>query len=429
MAFKGNVIGGALNLRAQTSTSSTRLVQIPNGTGLTVDLVPGAPDWLSTSYAGYTGFVLAQYVAVTNDGGSAKVTTASGGLNVRVSPSTSATRIYSAAQDSTLRLLTTKGYAGWYCVSSSSGTGWAQSQFLTVITPVPGEDSGSSGGGDTGGSGDDIPKPTTQVTGTLSIGNSGNEVLVLKQRLTQLLYYVGTVNNYFDIYTQWAVKYFQHLNGLSVTGSTNAATNAKLNAYGPNSGTSWGVDAACRDFWRTNDPQQYYMNGGAIWANTPFDAPNTSNVETIGADGNCPTAFAMVASGLRIEAVTPPQVCQYIIDSNYRDPNGQTGVTTPFFAAAADRYDFIYHGTSNNWSVIQDWVDLGNLVLVRVVGNAAHNYCGINGATYLVIWKIENGIVYVKNPNYNTRNQPNLSLSTWMNATWVKEKHIYGYNG
>lgn len=427
MAFNGTVRGGALNMRASTSTSSTRLVQIPNGTALTVNLVAGSPNWMTTSYAGYTGFVLAQYVAITNDGGSATVTTASGGLNVRETPSSTATALYSAAQNSTLRLLDTSSYSGWYCVSGSSGTGWAMSQYLTVITYPSGE----SGGGSTGGGNTDeaIPQPSKTITGTLSYGSTGSEVLALKERLTQLCYYVGTVNSSFDIYTEWAVKYFQHLNGLTVTGATNSATNAKLNAYGLNCGTSWGLDASCRSFWTTNDPQQYYMNGGSIWANTPWDAANTSPVETIGSDGNCPTSFAMIASGLRIEAVTPPQVCQWIIDNGLRDDAGQTGVKNAFFADAADKYDFIYHGTSNNWTDIQEWIRLGNLVLVRVVGNAAHNYCGINGATYLVIWKIENGTVYVKNPNYNTRSQANLSLSTWMSASWVKEKHIYGYNG
>ena len=427
MAFNGTVRGGALNMRASTSTSSTRLVQIPNGTALTVNLVAGSPNWMSTSYAGYTGFVLAQYVAITSDGGTATVTTASGGLNVRETPSSTATALYSAAQNSTVRLLDTSSYSGWYCISSSSGTGWAMSQYLTVITYPSGESGGGSGGG--GDTDEAIPQPTTQVTGTLSMGNSGTQVRVLKERLTQLRYYCGTSTDYFDIYTQWAVKYFQHLNGLSVTGSTNAATNTKLNAYGLNCGTSWGVDAAVRDYYQTNMPQQYYMNGGAIWANTPFDASGTSNVETIGDSGNCPTSFAMIASGLKQTAITPAQVCQYVMENGLRDTSGNTGVIDRFFAAAANQYNFVYLEKTDSMAVVQDQIRWGNLALVRVVGNAAHNYCGINGATYLVIYKIENGIVYVLNPNYNTRTQANLPLSTWQSASWVKEKHIYGYNG
>ena len=58
---------------------------------------------------------------------------------------------------------------------------------------------------------------------------------------------------------------------------------------------------------------------------------------------------------------------------------------------------------------------------MRVVANSAHSYCG--GATYLVVYKVD-GLVYVMNPNYNTRTQVNLSESAW-NASWVKEAHLY----
>lgn len=428
LTVSGYVIGGALNLRQTTSTSSNRLAQIPNGTVLSVTTVPGSPNWLRTTYSGYTGYVLAQYIAVTGEGGACKVTTASGGLNVRATPSSSATALYSAPQNSTLRLLDTTSNPGWYMVSGASGTGWAMSQYLTITTPIPGEGGGSSGGDTTDT--DVIPPPTTQVTGTLSKGSYGSAVLALKQRLVQLCYYCGDVDSSFDIYTEWAVKYFQHLNGLSVTGSTNSATNTKLNAYGPNCGTQWGVDWGCRHYWSTNEPQQYYMNGGSIWANTPWDAVNTPNTETIGADGNCPTAFAMIASGINTIAITPPQVCQWTIEAGLRDPDGNTGVKSTFFAAAADEYEFIYHGKfTTEWDKIQEYLIFDNLVLVRVVGSPDHDYCGKSGATFLVINKIENGYVRVLNPNYNTRNQPDLPLSTWMTANWVKEKYIYGFNG
>lgn len=421
-AFNGYVIGGALNMRATTSTSSDRLTQIPNGTNVTVSLVAGAPEWLSTSYGGYSGFVLAQYIAVTNSGGECTVTTESGGLNVREAPQTDATRIYVAARNSSLRLLDYTSYSGWYCVSSSEGTGWAQSQFLTVNSyPNPG---GGSSGPDIE---DAIPAPTTPVTGSLMYGNSGPLVRVLKARLTELCYYCGTVDEEFDSDTEWAVKYFQSVNGLTVDCITGNATNAKLNAYGVNCGTKWGVSYNVRHELFT--PEQYYMNGGTIWANTPFDAKNTTQVETIGDSGNCPTSFAMIASGLRQTAITPPIVCNFVINKGYRDDSGNTGVTDGFFAAAAAYFGFVYHMRTDSMAVVKDQLERSNLALVRIVGNSAHHYCSLTGATYLVVYKIENGLVYVMNPNYNTRDQQPLSYNTWNTASWVREAHIYGQNG
>lgn len=63
----GYVTGGTLNLRAQPNTSSTRLASIPND----YDLVllyngSGTPVWYSTIYGMHEGYVMAQYINITN---------------------------------------------------------------------------------------------------------------------------------------------------------------------------------------------------------------------------------------------------------------------------------------------------------------------------------------------------------------------------
>ena len=418
--FNGYVRGGALNLRASCSTGATKLASIPDGTALQVSTVDGQNEWFATSYAGYSGFVVAEFVAITEDGGTCQVTTVSGGLNVRKKPVSGATRIFLAPQNSILRLLDYTSVSGWYRVSDSNGTGWAQSQFLTILsypsgnTPTPDPDPDPSG--------DTIPAPDTVITEDLAFDSSNAQVIPLQARLNQLGYYCE-ISTKFDYYTLWAVKYFQQRNNLTVTGIVDANTRAKLNAYGVSCGTKRGVDDAIR-YWRVNQtPQQWYMNGSAqLWRNEPFNAANTSQVETIGDSGNCPTSFAMIASTLLGKAITPPVVCNYVMGSGLRDENGNTGVTPDFFESAAFHYGLHYHGQVSGIANIKNYVqNYGYLALVRVVANSAHSYCG--GATYLVVYKVD-GLVYVMNPNYNTRTQVNLSESAW-NASWVKEAHLY----
>lgn len=418
--FNGYVRGGALNLRASCSTGATKLASIPDGTALQVSTVDGQNEWFATSYAGYSGFVVAEFVAITEDGGTCQVTTVSGGLNVRKKPVSGATRIFLAPQNSILRLLDYTSVSGWYRVSDSNGTGWAQSQFLTILsypngnTPTPDPDPDPSG--------DTIPAPDTVITEDLAFDSSNAQVIPLQARLNQLGYYCE-ISTKFDYYTLWAVKYFQQRNNLTVTGIVDANTRAKLNAYGISCGTKWGVDDAIRHWTSQQTPQQWYMNGSAqLWRNEPFNAANTSQVETIGDSGNCPTSFAMIASTLRGMAITPTIVCNYVQENGLRDENGNTGVTSDFFEAAALKYGLRYHGQVSGIANIKNYVqNFSYLALVRVVANSAHSYCG--GATYLVVYKVD-GLVYVMNPNYNTRTQVNLSENAW-NASWVKEAHLY----
>lgn len=89
-------------------------------------------DWFQTSFNGTSGYVVAQYIAVTSGTGTCTVTTASDPLNIRKTPSTSATVIYRAAKGATLSLLDNSSVAGWFRVSSASGTGWGSSDYLTA---------------------------------------------------------------------------------------------------------------------------------------------------------------------------------------------------------------------------------------------------------------------------------------------------------
>lgn len=143
--FNGKVTGGGLNLRTSPSTGASSPIQIPNNTAISVSTISDNEEWFSTSYGGYSGYVVAQYVAITADGGTCTVTTTSDSLNIRKSANTSATIVYKAAKGSTLRLLDTTSVTGWYRVSNASGTGWGSVTYLTVGSN-PGDGTGGTGG-------------------------------------------------------------------------------------------------------------------------------------------------------------------------------------------------------------------------------------------------------------------------------------------
>ncbi len=421
--FVGNVRDSQLSLRASTSTNSTRYLFIPVNTSLTLETVNGANDWFKTTYNGYTGYVVARYIAITNDGGTAKVTTASGSLNVRVLPNGNAERISQAPQYSILRLLDYTSVSGWYRVSSSAGTGWAMSQYLTIqtypgVTPAPDPDPTPTG--------DSIPAPANQITAYLAMNNSNdaNQVRYLQTRLNQLKYYCGAVDGVFGKNVEWAVKYFQKRNNLTADGIVGTNTRAALNASGSNCSTAWGLDASVRNWMPGDKPQQWFMNGSeAMWANEPFPA-NASGTQTIGDSGNCPTSFAMIASTLLKTAITPAHVCKFVIDEGHRDPTGNTGVLSSFFAAAAAKYGLTYVGSVTGMANIKSYVDQGYLALMRIVGSDQHQLCSPNGATYFVVYYVDD-VVKVLNPNANTQTYDHFGYNVWADADWVREAHIY----
>ncbi len=75
------------------------------------------------------------------------------------------------------------------------------------------------------------PSTKYQFTSFLSEGASGNEILELQQRLTDLGYYQGPINGKFGPLTAAGVSALQRAHGISVRGYVGPATRAILNAY------------------------------------------------------------------------------------------------------------------------------------------------------------------------------------------------------
>ena len=124
----GVVTSGTLRLRKTMSASAQILAEIPDGTTLSVETTSNN-SWFKTSYNNKTGYVTAQYIAVTSsDNLIYRVNTTDGVLNVRNTPSSSGMIIYTAPKNRGLYKLGESG--SWYRVSCALGTGWASKSFL-----------------------------------------------------------------------------------------------------------------------------------------------------------------------------------------------------------------------------------------------------------------------------------------------------------
>ena len=262
-------------------------------------------------------------------------------------------------------------------------------------------------------------KSSTQVR-TLRLGDSGPDVFEMQMKLINHHYFFGLSDGYFDASTEWAVKYFQSRNYLATDGIAGPATMAALNSPSARR----GVDNAVTGRGPQGPAESQLKMGDYLWSNVPFDAAGTPQVETIGSSANAPAAIAIAFSTLFENAITPPVVCNFVMNNGLRDHTGNAGVISSFFVRVAGEYDVQYHGTTNSIAAIQTHCQNGGIAVVRVVGNAAHNYCSLNGATYLVVYKVDNNYVYIQNSNGNASGA-NVPRSVWNNATWVREAHLY----
>lgn len=478
--FNGNVRGGSLALRQSASTGASRIDTIPNNTALQLDTC-SAHDWFYTEYNGQPGYVLAQYIAITNDGGTCTVNS-SGRLNIRKTPSSGASSIYQAEAGSQLRLLDNTTISGWWRVSSSEGTGWAVSSYLQLGT-APGSSGGSTSftpelyaiannycelyktdvidstnpnniyctipvgtripmrycsepgnyhfqaqyNGYIGYVSINSITVEEDNTGSLSYanGSTGASVIRFKRRLYQLRYHPHEFGEQFTGTMMASVKIFQQKNGLTPDGIIGSSTRAKLNST---SAAIWS-DSDVEDWIDgTSDvPKQWFM-GDDMWRDFPW--PSTANGnETIGNSGNSITAMAMLLSTYQNRAVTPVELAEFTLNNGFRDPNGNTGVKDTFFTQIENYTDVAYEGYVTTVAAMKAHVDAGGLAIAYVTKDNAETYTA--GATQLVVYRVNNGSsnngVFVRSPNANKNPSTPLSYSTWVNAEngWFVRAYLY----
>lgn len=88
-------------------------------------------QWLWVDYGPHSGYVCARYIGGVNGKEECNATVADPkGVNLRLLPSTSSTRLYGLGRDENLTILDTS-VAGWYRVATSYGTGWVAADYVT----------------------------------------------------------------------------------------------------------------------------------------------------------------------------------------------------------------------------------------------------------------------------------------------------------
>lgn len=469
MSFNAKVVNGALNMRKSCSTSATRVVQIPNGSTITVEPTSNSDAWFAATYGSYTGYVMAKYVQVTSGLGECTVATAH---TARQTPSTSGSSAFSATAGMELVIVDNTSNTNWYRVSGAEGTGWSQVTNLNINTSASGTPEGYGvtrtgryGGGcylfktaDMGTIGEDtyfvIPNGVTlplwnvdinnynfrteyngytgyvtldniaivdNATTSLSEGVEDLSVTKYKEILNYLGYYPHQFKASFDKVMTVSVKLFQNKNGLDDDGIIGTNTRAALNSSSAVAWSDSAVTAWHNGVKGTLPPKQWFM-GEDYWENFPWPS-ETYGDETVGDSGNSITAMAMVLTTFANRAVTPAEMAQYSLDNQYRDQSGNTGVTEEFFTEIDSYGDIMYERYTTDLVEIQEHLASGGLAIARVTADDNQTYTG--GATQLVIYKIDNTGVYVLSPNANKNPSTPLSYDEWDGASWFKRAYLF----
>lgn len=129
-AKKGTITAsGGLNLRDTASPTGNKLLTIPEGTS--VDLLDQQGQWYKTTYHATTGWISADYVTVTQEPQKG-IITASGGLNLRETPSSTGKVFLAIPAGTTIELIEQQDK--WYKTTYQSITGWVSADYVNTVS-------------------------------------------------------------------------------------------------------------------------------------------------------------------------------------------------------------------------------------------------------------------------------------------------------
>ncbi|WP_291350663.1 N-acetylmuramoyl-L-alanine amidase [Desulfosporosinus sp.] len=151
---------GGLNLRETPSSTGNVLITIPEGT--TINLGDKQDQWYKTTYQSKTGWVSANYLAVISIKG---IISASGGLNLRETPSSTGNVLVTIPKATSVELLEQQDH--WYKTTYESKTGWVSADYITLATTN--DNSSTSNNGTTPNNGNSAPSIDLTVNGQVYI--------------------------------------------------------------------------------------------------------------------------------------------------------------------------------------------------------------------------------------------------------------------
>lgn len=230
---------GTLCLRTGPSTSHSALVELKNGTEVSVLSQTGS--WCKIRLSGgLEGYVSSKGLKGVNQAasteGTVRVTTS---LNVRASASTSAKVLTTLKNGAKVNILASEG-ANWLKIKTNSVTGYVNSNYIV---------SGSAAA---------LRAPSA----SLRRGDESADVVTLQQRLKDLGYFTANTTGYYGTITVASVKAFQKAAGLKQDGVAGKDTLAALfseNAPAKASGPSEQSDATKEKIERLIEYARQYL--------------------------------------------------------------------------------------------------------------------------------------------------------------------------
>lgn len=236
-------------------------------------------------------------------------------------------------------------------------------------------------------------------------GMSGANVFALKERLNALSYDCGEGDEY-DRRTAWAVRWFRHLNEMENDDTVDEAAWSRIFANDAKSGAVEEIP--------------HYKQGAPLWADYPYDAVNTPEIETISTSGCGPTSMAMAISGALKKSVLPPVLADWANANGFRDPDGIHGTDESFFPACAELYglksEIVPVEGLESYARVERELAAGNTIISNVVPGSPFTTCG----HYNLISKIEDGKIFIVDPGKKNEQLPQYSVQEWAEKKWCK---------
>lgn len=136
--FISSITNGSVNIREAPSTNSALVSAITGAVGNTFYTFSGVgsstaqQEWLAMYYGNEICYVCARYIGLGGYSNCDKKVNASGGLNLRVGPSTSSATICTLSNGTKVQVIDAT-VSGWCRVVTMQGTGWVASNYLVSL--------------------------------------------------------------------------------------------------------------------------------------------------------------------------------------------------------------------------------------------------------------------------------------------------------
>ncbi len=237
------------------------------------------------------------------------------------------------------------------------------------------------------------------------IYNHKEEIQEIQNRLNALNYDCCE-DGVMDDRTVWAIRWFRRQNALPEADFVDEAMLRRLwdaNAY-------LGVTTAF----------QYYSMEDPMWAEHPYDAANTPEIERMYNSGCGPTSMAMAVSTALHRAVLPPVLADWSNAHGFRDPDGIHGTLDTIFPACAKMYgltaELVPVNDASAFHHAADALEKGASVISNVVPGSPFTKHG----HYNLISTIESDRIHICDPVPKNNALPVFTVQEWLEGHWAR---------